>query len=56
MVGIKDMNLPNRCSQCPLSYKPDDWCSLYYCKLTDMSVDLFEQTRPEDCPLVYKEE
>ena len=49
MVGIKEMKMPNSCSECNLTTRKT-WN--YACSINLKDIDCTETKRPKDCPLV----
>ena len=53
MIAIKEMKMPNSCSECNLTTRKT-WN--YVCSINLKDIDCAETKRPKDCPLVEIEE
>ena len=49
MIAIKEMKMPNSCSECNLTTRKT-WN--YVCSINLKDIDCTETKRPKDCPLV----
>ena len=49
MIAIKEMKMPNSCSECNLTTRKP---STYACSINLKDIDCAETKRPKDCPLV----
>ena len=49
MIAIKEMKMPNSCSECNLTTRKT-WN--YACSINLKDIDCAETKRPKDCPLV----
>ena len=49
MIAIKEMKMPNSCSECNLTTRKT-WN--YACSINPKDIDCTETKRPKDCPLV----
>lgn len=49
MIAIKEMKMPNSCSECNLTTRKT-WN--YACSINLKDIDCTETKRPKDCPLV----
>ena len=49
MIAIKEMKMPNSCSECNLTTRKT-WN--YVCSINLKDIDCAETKRPKDCPLV----
>ncbi len=50
MVGIKDMEMPENCLDCPISH--EDKIDYYICGKTGKNVYLYANEIHPDCPLI----
>lgn len=53
MIAIKEMKMPNSCSECNMTTckgKDEPWN--YACSINLKDIDFNETKRPKDCPLV----
>ena len=49
MIAIKEMKMPNSCSECNLTTRKTQ---NYVCSINLKDIDCTETKRPNDCPLV----
>ena len=50
MIAIKEMKMPNSCSECNLTTRKTSWN--YVCSINLKDIDCAETKRPKGCPLV----